>query len=119
MMYAVVEGEEVLRYGVCQPENLELLAGPGEQAIETPFRASNHWWDGEHLQPKTPMPDIVTGLSVEVPEGTRFRLLAPFFIEGQADESGLLEFDFDEPGTYTVHLSHPRYIDTEVTLHAD
>ena len=55
------------------------------------------------------------GNTLTVPSGTEYFVRGPATAEG-ITEDGVLEFEFAEPGTYTVVLRLFPYLDAEVTL---
>ena len=66
----------------------------------------------------TPRPELfytVVGHRLTVPPNTEFSVRGPASLEGST-EDGVLEFEFAEPGTYTVTLRLFPYLDAEVTL---
>jgi len=67
------------------------------------------------VTPRPEMPVTVTGTTLNVPLGTEFSVRGPATAEGVSDD-GVIEFEFAEPGTYTVLLRNFPYLDTEVTL---
>lgn len=119
VMYMVVSGEEVLGCGTVEEGLEEYVAPPVGQVVVVDQMPIGKWWNGEALMEKTEMPVAVNGTSLNVPAGTTFSLMDPFFVEGQAGADGLLEFEFDEPGEYRVELKHPRYFDKEVVVYED
>jgi hypothetical protein len=70
--------------------------------------------DGE-ITPRPGMPVAVVGLTVTVPPGTEFEVLGPIPAHGVAVD-GVLEFEFEEPGTYNVRFRQFPFLDAEVTL---
>ena len=65
--------------------------------------------------PRPALPVTQAGNTLTVPVGTEYFVLGPVFLDGVA-EDGVLEFEFAEPGTYTVVLRLFPYLDAEVTL---
>jgi hypothetical protein len=67
------------------------------------------------ITPRPVMPLGQSGNTLTVPPGTAFTVSGPASAEGVATD-GVLQFQFSEPGNYTVKLSLFPYLDREVTL---
>ena len=65
----------------------------------------------------TDMPITIDGTTINVPTGTSFRVSEPS-VKGDDGNSGVLEFNFSEPGDYEVTLFHVKHLTKEVTLSA-
>lgn len=61
------------------------------------------------------LPVSVLDTTITVPEGTAFTVSGPASLSGTTPD-GIIEFEFAEPGTYTVRLSLWPHQDAEVTL---
>ena len=71
----------------------------------------------QRLVPKSSVPHTVSGTTLSsVPPGTAVEVLDELYY---ADDTGVVEFAFAEPGTYEIILSHVAYLETRVTIHAD
>lgn len=121
--FAVIDAAgRVLRHGYAVLASVPEQAQANEEAIvvpdDHPFDGDEHWWWDGALHPRPTMPVTVTGLNVVVPPHTAFVVEGPVRLLGQADETGLLEFVFNEPGLYTVHLDLFPFLATEVLLNA-
>jgi hypothetical protein len=129
--YAIVKGEEVLRYGACRrQESLDAkraALGEGERLVlcGPGVRDSTHWFDGAQLRERTPLAvpatiDIAPGtpIAFDVPEGTVVRIRDEDGVEEVVVDDTGLEVDFLEPGRAVIEFTHPRRIDaaTKVTI---
>ena len=78
-----------------------------------------YYFDFANDQPVkcTDMPVTITGTTINVSPGTQFRVSAPH-VTGDDGGSGVLEFDFSDPGDYEVTLFHVKHLTKEVTLNA-
>lgn len=105
--------------GSCRPEDVELqVAGLSGRCVLAGVELKS----GEYVDPNDGMPKLrpempVTqdGNTLTVPPNTEFQVIGPAETSG-VTEDGVLEFEFSEPGTYTIKLSNFPYLDTEVIL---
>ena len=97
-------------------ENQELLQIDGQQAI-----TNMQYVDTSKKQvfDRPEMPVVVSGTTLKVPANTEFVVNGAAELTGQADETGILEFEFDEPGEYVIRLINFPYMDKEVIIRAD
>lgn len=116
MRYAVINGEEVVRYGRCQPQNLSTFEkNPGDIAIYTDADPENCWWDTvqEKLVPKQPHPakydnsgdtlvadGNASAVFSNIPAGSKVEVLT-------TDSSRLKETFVHGVESYTVSSSSP------------
>ena len=111
---------EITKFASGSLEFAELQVEAGEALLpcEAPERRGVYVYQGE-VTPRPEMPVQITNQTVTVPPSTEFNVRGPAELSGQADETGVLEFEFDEPGEYTIELRCFPYLDKEITLHAD
>lgn len=131
MKFVVVQGEQVVRYGNCQPENLSSFArDPGEVAMFSTVWAEGHWWDtvAETLVPKTDLPAVAPANPVpadgetaavitDVPAGTKVVISRPSGPDEFVTEvDGTVDITSDEPGAFPVMMAHHRHLPWEVVV---
>jgi hypothetical protein len=104
----------ILRSGSCMEMDFEAQAGPDEFIIEASGSDESDYVASGNVVSRPLLPVEVSGKTIIVPSGTVFTVLSPR-MSGIATD-GVLEFEFSEPGKYTVHLSNWPYRETEVIL---
>lgn len=111
---------EIIRTGYAPIGQVHLQAGPGEDVIPGEADDTTQYVDLDTLAvaSKPEMSVTVDGTVVVAPPGVKFSVSGPAFTEGVADGTGTLQFNFDEPGEYTVRLELFPYLPAEVTIHA-
>lgn len=135
MRYAVINGEEVVRHGTCQPQNLSAFEeDPGDIAIYTDADPAHCWWDTaqEKLVPKQPHPAVLTGdvdslvadgesaaEFSDIPTGTRVEVITAAGLrqkEGLPDGAESYRVTSDQAGVVMVIFSGARYLPTAFDL---
>lgn len=71
------------------------------------------------IVPRPEMPVTREGNILTVPAGASFDVTGPATITGVVDESGILDFEFDEPGDYEISLTLFPYRPYKVMIHED
>jgi hypothetical protein len=90
-------------------------ASQGEAEIEGIFDDTLYYILNGVAILRPPFPIVQIGNILTVPVDTEFSIVGPVAMEGIA-ETNTLDFEFSEPGTYTVTLRLFPYLDAEVTL---
>jgi len=93
----------------------QLQLQPGEGLLEGDADDRANYVLDNAIVPRPEMPVEVSGNTLSVPAGTEFSVRGPAFMSGIATD-GVLEFEFSEPGRYTIHLANWPYRDAEVLL---
>ncbi|MCG5512867.1 hypothetical protein [Ectothiorhodospira shaposhnikovii] len=65
------------------------------------------------------MPFYFDGTRMVVPSNTRFFLYGATEVSGVTDASGVLEFQFEEPGSYFLDLFCFPFLSKKVEIHVD
>lgn len=113
--YEIASGA-ILSVGVASSEEAALLQANDETGVILDVDASfDEYVVGGAINPRPLLPVSQVGNTLTVPSGTEFSVRGPVSLDGVA-EDGVLEFEFAEPGTYTVTLKKWPYLDSEVTL---
>ena len=122
-LYTVYEPDSgrILRSGTCPAGTATGQAMEGEVVLSG-VAASDALdfvdLSTESVVPRPEMPVTQSGQTLTVPPGTEYEVRGPAFVAGTADATGTLEFEFADPGEYTVTLKLFPYLDAEVVIHA-
>lgn len=119
MKYAVFRKStgELLAIGETPTEEAALMQADGDDQdvllnVDADF---SHYVENGILAYRPGMPVSQRGTRLSVPPGTAFSVTGPATTSGVTSD-GVIEFEFAEPGTYTVTLRLFPYLDAEVTL---
>jgi len=96
-------------------EYAELQLVPGQGFVQGTGDDTTHYVLNGAVTLRPEMPVSQFGNALNVPPGTEFSVRGPASMDGVATD-GTLEFEFAEPGTYTVTLRKFPFLDREVTL---
>ena len=99
-------------------EGIAFIVVKGAASQDLAEKLSGLYMKDGALASRPEMPLEVKQHIVTAPEGTEFSVQGPVKSAGTVDATKTLEFEFDEPGEYTVKLSKFPYLDAEVVLHA-
>ena len=118
--YEIASGA-ILSVGVASSEEAALVQADDETGVILDVDASfDEYVVGGAINPRPLLPVSQVGNTLTVPSGTEFSVRGSVSLDGVAEdgvaEDGVLEFEFAEPGTYTVVLRLFPYLDAEVTL---
>jgi len=108
---------ELICIGETPTEEAALMQADGDDQdvllnVDADF---NQYVENGILAHRPSMPVSQIGTRLSVPPGTAFLVTGPATASGVTSD-GVIEFEFSEPGTYTVVLKKWPYRDAEVTL---
>lgn len=89
--------------------------GPDEEVLLDIEATFNDYVLNGAVTPRPEMPITQDGNTLTVPAETEFSIRSPVLAHGISDD-GVLEFEFSEPGTYTILLIKWPYLDKEIIL---
>jgi hypothetical protein len=111
-----MESGRIVSVGSATSEELALAqAGDGQGILLGDGLSLSGYVVSGQFVPRPEFPVSQFDNTLHVPPGTEFSVRGPASMAGVAAD-GLLEFEFAEPGTYTVTLRKFPYLDREVTL---
>ena len=109
----------IIQVGSCLDAFVDSQAWEGVGVMRGEADPTLHWVQDGEIVLRPEMPVSITGCRVEVPPKTSFTVTGKVYLQGEGDESGILDFQFDEPGEYEVRLENFPYQDKTVVLRAD
>lgn len=112
---------EIVVVGSCPESQYEYQSMEECMTIKGSAKIDTQYIDTDlmEVRDKQEMPLTGEDFVYTVPPNTYFNVQGPVDYEGQADTTGDLEFQFDEPGEYTITFKCFPYLDKIVTIYAD